>query len=233
MFARGVGRMRRTEEARELWHQVYAELSEGHAGLFGAVSSRAEAQTMRLACLYALLDSKDVVERVHLEAGLALWRYCEASARYIFGNATGDRIADELLLGLQEASGDGLTRTQIRDLFNRRHAGAIDAALMVLSETGRARFKTEHTGGRPVTRWFAITQCDISDQSDKSTVQGDSREAFVSNVAYVASVNDEPYWVLEHEDEMLERAAIMEFDGGLPRAEAERLAREWYAPTPF
>jgi hypothetical protein len=222
--------MRRDEEARRLWHQIYAELSEGHAGLFGAVTSRAEAQTMRLACLYALLDSKSVVERVHLEAALALWRYCEASARYIFGAATGDRIADELLLALQEADSDGLTRTQIRDLFNRRHSGAIDAALTVLSETGRARFETEHTGGRPVTRWFALKE---RDQSDQSREHGDSEEAFDANVAYVASESEEPDWVREHADEILERAAIMEMDGGLARGEAERLAREWYAPLPF
>jgi hypothetical protein len=232
-FARGVAGMRRNEEARALWHQIYAKLSEGHAGLFGAVTSRAEAQTMRLACIYALLDSKDVVERIHLESALALWRYCETSARYIFGNATGDRIADELLLALQEAESDGLTRTQIRDLFNRRHTGAIDAALTVLSETGRARFETEQTSGRPVTRWFAITARDQSDQSDQSTVQSLSEEALVTNVAYVATVSDEPEWVREHADEILERAAIMEFDGGLVRSEAERLAREWYAPVPF
>jgi hypothetical protein len=225
--------MQRDAEARTLWHQVYGELSEGHAGLFGAVTSRAEAQVMRLACLYALLDGKDVVERVHLEAALTLWHYCEESARYIFGMATGDRFADELLLALQEAESDGLTRTQIRDLFNRRHGGAIDAALTVLSETGRTRFETEQTGGRPVTRWFAVRGCDQSDKSDQSTADRNSDRAIVSNVAYVASVDEEPEWMSEHIDEILERAAIMEFDGGLAREEATRLAREWHEPTPF
>jgi uncharacterized protein DUF3987/bifunctional DNA primase/polymerase-like protein len=233
IFARGISEMKRDMEARALWYQVYEELSEGHAGLLGAVTSRAEAQTMRLACLYALLDSKSIVERAHLEAALALWRYCEASARYIFGAATGDRIADELLSALQEAGSDGLTRTQIRDLFNRRHTGAIDAALAVLSETGRARFETEQTSGRPVTRWFAGTMRDISDQRDKSTAQGDSEEASVAYVAYVASESDEPEWVREYADEIRERAAIMEMDGGLLREEAERRAREWYEPPPF
>lgn len=42
-----------------------------------------------------------------------------------------------------------------------------------------------------------------------------------------------PDWMRENNDEIEERAAIMEFDGGLPRAEAERLAREYYAPVPF
>jgi hypothetical protein len=42
-----------------------------------------------------------------------------------------------------------------------------------------------------------------------------------------------PDWIREHHDEIEELAAIMEFDGGLPRREAERLAREYYAPVPF
>jgi hypothetical protein len=223
-FARNVREMKRDEEARSLWHQIYAELSSGHGGLLGAVTSRAEAQTMRLACLYALLDGTAMVGRVHLEAALALWRYCEASARYIFGNATGDRIADELFAALREAGGEGLTRTQIRDLFNRRRSGAIDAALAMLSETGRARFTAERTGGRPVTCWFAVRKCDQSDNSDNSIEPNDFEQAFVSNVAYVAGQGEEPDWVRERADEILERAAIMEFDGGIVREEAERLA---------
>jgi len=55
-FARTVDEMRRDEEARELWHAVYGELSEGKVGLLGAMTARAEAHVMRLAMLYALLD---------------------------------------------------------------------------------------------------------------------------------------------------------------------------------
>src|SRR5690348_3327012 len=54
---RGVHQMHRNEESRLIWREVYPELSEGKPGLLGAVTSRAEAQTMRLACIYALLDS--------------------------------------------------------------------------------------------------------------------------------------------------------------------------------
>ena len=96
-FARGVGQMDRDEEARQLWHEVYATLSEGKPGLLGAMLGRAEAQVMRLACLYALLDRSKVVKRVHLEAALALWDYSERSARYIFGSSLGDKTADRIL----------------------------------------------------------------------------------------------------------------------------------------
>src|SRR5262249_32824568 len=41
-WARRVKRMYRSEKARRLWAEVYPELSEGRAGLLGAVTSRAE-----------------------------------------------------------------------------------------------------------------------------------------------------------------------------------------------
>ena len=48
--------MKRDEKARELWEEVYPELSDGQPGLVGDVTSRAEAQVLRLAALYAVLD---------------------------------------------------------------------------------------------------------------------------------------------------------------------------------
>lgn len=73
--------MKRDDEARTLWWGIYEVLSEGKPGLLGAVISRAEAQVMRLSCLFALLDCSLVVRKPHLEAALAVWRYSEDSAR--------------------------------------------------------------------------------------------------------------------------------------------------------
>jgi len=118
-FARTVGELRRSDGARSRWAQVYPNLSEGCPGLLGAVLARAEAQAMRLACLYAVLDLSPEVQVKHLEAALALWDYCARSARYIFGAALGDPTADRILVALREAGASGLSRTQIRDLFAR------------------------------------------------------------------------------------------------------------------
>src|SRR5829696_5211712 len=63
------------DSAREIWRKVYGPLSEGKLGLLGAVIGRAEAQVMRLAALYAVLDLSDDIEREHLMAALALWDY--------------------------------------------------------------------------------------------------------------------------------------------------------------
>src|SRR5207245_2095294 len=64
-LGRSVVAMDRDNEARELWYDIYAELSDGKPGLLGAVTSRAEAQVTRLACVYALLDRSRIVKRVH------------------------------------------------------------------------------------------------------------------------------------------------------------------------
>jgi hypothetical protein len=142
--------------ARDQWAEVYGPLSEGKPGLFGAVTGRAEAQSLRLAALYAAMHQSASIEREHLEAALALWDYAEESARYIFGDATGDPVADAILQALRNAGDRGLTRTEIRDLF-KRHQGAdrINSALGELLRLGRVRRETEQTGGRPTERWVA------------------------------------------------------------------------------
>jgi hypothetical protein len=163
-----IAEIRRDEQARAKWFEIYPALSDSQAGMFGAVTSRAEAQVMRLSCLYALLDCSDVVGIKHLDAALALWQYCEESARYIFGNKTGNRIADTLFGALLGASADGMSRTDIRDLFNRNaSSGQIDAAVKLLVGLGKIEVIKEETGGkrREICRVRQYDQNDINDQS--------------------------------------------------------------------
>jgi hypothetical protein len=156
-FARTVDRMDRDPAARLIWCAVYPELSEGQPGLFGAVTSRSEAQVLRLACLYALLDCSALVRAEHLIAALALWEYCQASAEYIFGSALGDATADEILRALRVRP-KGMTRTAIREYFDRNKSSAeIGRALGVLQEYGRARMvREEGEQGRLAEFWFAV-----------------------------------------------------------------------------
>ncbi len=63
----------RDPEAKAIWAGIYQSLSEGKPGLLGAVLTRAVAQVMRLATIYALLDSSDVIRAEHLKAALAVW----------------------------------------------------------------------------------------------------------------------------------------------------------------
>jgi hypothetical protein len=154
-FSESVAAMELSWSARKLWEEVYPKLSEGKPGLFGAVTARAEAQVRRIACLYALLDRSSNVQWPHLKAALAIWDYCDQSARYIFGHATGDRLADEILTELHKHGSDGVTRTDIRDLFQRNQSRhRIGAALALLEKWRLAERLTESAyKGRPTERW--------------------------------------------------------------------------------
>ena len=154
-FAKGAQGLARDDEARAVWHEQYRELSSGRPGLLGAVTSRAEAQVMRLACLYALLDQRSAVSVGNLRAALALWHYCEDSARFVFGDTLGDPVAEELLQALR-ASANGLTRTEIRDHFSGHQVQQVHRALAALSAYGLvSRMRDGSSGGRPAERWMA------------------------------------------------------------------------------
>ncbi len=166
IYARMTKELKRDDKARQKWIEIYPKLSDGHTGLLGSVTSRAEAQVMRLACLYALLDCAEEIRLEHLEAALGLWRYCEDSAKYIFGNQTGNKTADAIYAALQGA-GDGLTKTQIRDVFQRNtSASQINLALKILLELGRIEVFKRETDGRPC-EIFGVRHYDKNDFNDK------------------------------------------------------------------
>ena len=154
--ARCCEELRRDSEADAVWSEVYGPLSEGKPGLVGSLTSRAEAQAMRLALLYALLDGADEIRAEHLSAALAVWSYCERSARFVFGDSLGDQTADTILAALRQSPA-GLTRAEMSGLFSRhKSAGQIAAALSALTRAGLARCEREKTGGRSSERWFSL-----------------------------------------------------------------------------
>ena len=155
--ARKVARMQRSPAAQGRWRDIYTVLAEGRSGLLGAITARAEAQVLRLSCLYALLDKTDTVEVSHLDAAYALWRYCDASTRYIFGELLGDPLADDLLRMLRQRAPEGMTRTDISNALGRNYASAaIGQALARLQRDGYACATVHQTAGRPVETWYAL-----------------------------------------------------------------------------
>lgn len=152
--ARQIGRIRMDDATRGAWERVYPELSEGRPGLVGSITGRAEAQVIRLATLYALIDGADTMSLPHLGAALALWAYAEQSAAYTFGESRGDPVADALVQALRDAGSDGLTRTALSGRLGRNvDAGRISDALAALERTGFAYRRTEQTGGRSAEVW--------------------------------------------------------------------------------
>jgi hypothetical protein len=164
---------RRDAAARELWQDCYPALSQLRPGLHGAATSRAEAQVLRLSAIYAALDSSSVVGLPHLQAALAVWDYCSTSASLLFGESTGDSIADRIREAL-EATPDGLSRNQIRGLFHGHvTCDRIDAALQQLIALGAAGPRSQPTGGRPSTLWSATA---AEEQEENQALLADLEE---------------------------------------------------------
>lgn len=146
------------DAARERWIEIYEQLSSVRPGLAGAATARAEAHTVRLALIYALLDLSERIRLEHLEAALAVWRYSAASAAWIFGDSLGDPTADEIWAAAKERPA-GLTRTEVSDMFSRnKKRREIDRALAVLEDSGRLRRETRPPQrGRHAEVWIPVT----------------------------------------------------------------------------
>ncbi|MHB1568381.1 MAG: DUF3987 domain-containing protein [Solirubrobacteraceae bacterium] len=153
--ARTVGKVTLTPSARELWWQLYPQLTQPADGLLGPLTARAEAHVIRLALIYTLLDGQKTIQPEHLHPALALWDYAHRSAAWALGQATGDPLAEHIHTALQR-SPDGLTRTQIRDLCQRNlPAERIEQALNTLAAAGRAHHGRTPTAGRTAELWTA------------------------------------------------------------------------------
>jgi hypothetical protein len=143
------------DDARQLWWQRYPALSAARPGMWGAATARAEAHVVRLATIYALLDQRTRISITHLRAALAVWDYAARSALHVFGDSLGDPMADDIRHALTEHP-QGLTRTELRDLFNRNRTRAqIGRALDLLVGAGLAQTHTRTDRGRPLQHWTA------------------------------------------------------------------------------
>ena len=146
-----IRRVRRDAQASALWHSVYEHLTEERQGLFGAITSRAAAQVARLSLLYALLDRATEIRVEHLKAALAVWDYCERSAAYLFGSATGDPDANKILDALK---GGQKTMKELHRLFgNNRDGGWLRAKLGQLAAMGKVEMDRIGTDGRTGEAW--------------------------------------------------------------------------------
>jgi hypothetical protein len=135
------------------WEGLYADLAgRTRYGLAGAITGRAEAQLARLALVYALLDRSAAVEPVHLDAAAAFWDYSERSVRHLFGESTGNRLADWILGHLRRECPPWPTRDELRRASGQHDAGRLGEAIALLVGLGLvrlARGMPGSRGGRP------------------------------------------------------------------------------------
>ena len=150
--------VQRNPEAESRWREIYAELGAAGGGVFGAVTRRAPAQIVRLSVLYAVLDGREVVGPEHLEAAYEVVKYAGQSARYVFGEGTGDKLTDHIYETLLDTPEGMRVRDFVRSAGSRGNAKAVRGALDVLLDAGKVFTLPEGVtkkGGRATWRWFA------------------------------------------------------------------------------
>jgi hypothetical protein len=154
--ARHAGQIRLSPAARQAWTDAYQQLAQPQPGIAGAISARAEAHTIRLALIYALLDNNRQIQPAHLTAALALWDYAQRSATWALQRSSGDPLAHQIHAALTDQLPGGLTRTQIRDLLHRNPTTIqLDHALNSLADDGKITSQRILTAGRPAELWTA------------------------------------------------------------------------------
>jgi hypothetical protein len=156
--AKAIGRVRRNPDADRLWEGVYASLAEARPGAFGRATERARPQVIRLALIYSLLDGSPAITSEHLRSALAVWRYCEASARMIFSpvDAEGVDPLEQQLLGIIRRS-PGVNRKGLhKSLGGHIPASNLVNALAKLRDRRLIRAERVSTGGRPSECWWPV-----------------------------------------------------------------------------
>ncbi len=154
-FGKSAGQLSFDEITFDEYCTFYNAIDDNRGGVYGALTARAEAMVPRLSCFYAIMDCSKTIRSEHLRAAIALWDYCEASVKCIYGTKTGNKFADRIVDDLKLRR-DGLTQTEIiRDTFkNNASKNEIAVALQLLKSSGQiVENKLRSHEGRSLTRW--------------------------------------------------------------------------------
>lgn len=142
-----------SQEAETRWEEFYEQLSRAATGAIAPASARSPALVLRLAAIFALLERRPLVTPTDLGSAMAVWCYCQASARLLFSGSTTNNSMRVLL-----ALADGpKTQTEMHHLFSRHIKGVqLNHILIDLEARGLVVCKRTDGGsakGRPSTTW--------------------------------------------------------------------------------
>ena len=155
--ARDVRKVALTEAARDYWADVvYGALSGAQPtdGTVAQFTARATPYARRAAMLYALGDGAVEVDVSHLRAAYALVSYARATAAHVLGTGTGDPRLDKVVVALDTAGAQGVTRSQLSDLFSRKlTAPQLDDLLAKVEAVPGVTRIQRRGAGRPTDVW--------------------------------------------------------------------------------
>jgi len=140
-----------TDDAAKEWTRVYRHIKKVGEGKSAKAKSRGPAMVRRIAAIYTVLNGCDAIGIPHLKAAMEVWRYCAESADYIFGQSSGNTLADRILAGLRNAT-NGMKASEIKRQFaNKLKVEIMNHALELLLKNKQVRYE----GSNP-TVWYAV-----------------------------------------------------------------------------
>jgi hypothetical protein len=152
----------KSREAHDFWESIYAQLcAKPRRGFTDAALARDAAHVMKLALIYCLLDHSCLITKEHPVAALAFYDYVEASTAWLFGETTGNKLANRMLYVLRtypEAKANGLSLTELHtEVANKNLAAAfLRQALDLLVQAQLIQpIIIGYTDGKEITRWKA------------------------------------------------------------------------------
>ncbi len=157
-LASRTGEITLAPEARAIFEKAYPILTQERPGLYGAATSRAEAQVLRLAMILCLIEGSAFIRGEDMLRAVDAWRYAEESAQFIFGDRAPDQKANKIFDYLQ--TGEKTTTEIINGLFQKNATG-VSAILEHLQAVGKVSSRSERTGKKPITFWG------LSDEGDQ------------------------------------------------------------------
>ncbi len=177
-LAHAAGRMRLTPAAGDLWDAEYDRLTEDRPGIAGAITARAEAQVVRLSMIYALCGGQPEIDAAHVQAALALWRYAQASAEYIFNE---DSVGSKLDCKVKEILScvpAGMSLTEIHNATGNNHKAAdLRNSIQRLVDAGLVRSESVRSEGaaKPKTVFFSNEETNFTNLRIYSDEEQDSK----------------------------------------------------------
>lgn len=138
----GVREMSWTELGAKAWDEYYLAMDSRNlpGGRTADLVNRWNANTLRLAVAYALLDGLGEIDEVHVRAAIACWHYVEASIRHVFDDETADRELQRLMEYIDQAPEPGWrSRNDVYAGLFSKHIGKaeLDQLLEKLVRTGK------------------------------------------------------------------------------------------------
>lgn len=131
-------------DAKKYWAEQYLIVSTDMTGTTGSITSRSEAQVLRVALVFCLLEGVGTIEKCHIEAAVFLVSYCNESVNFIFSTPLENEAgtdANKLLAALAKKT---MTQTEISRLFsNNKSRTQLQELLTDLQNLNKIKFTTQ------------------------------------------------------------------------------------------